>query len=359
MSTSETILELAQVSIAYGAVTAVSGASFRVERGEFVTLLGPSGSGKTSLLRAIAGFAQPATGRIVIRGEDVTKVPPYARDIGMVFQNYALFPHMTVEDNVKFGLRMRRMGRSEMADRARESLSYVRLGEFGRRYPHELSGGQQQRVAIARALAIRPSLLLLDEPMSNLDARLRATMRVELLEIIGRIGMTTVSVTHNQEEALAMSDRIIVMSTGQIRQIGRATDIYRQPADSFVADFIGDANLFRCRVAGRNGTMLEAVTEDNQRLRAPLACAPADDSVALMIRPEDIAIGAECPSDSNRMSGQVLQVAYLGACFEYRVRVGAKDVLVKRPAGRESPQAEPGASVTIWWDPAAMIGLRP
>jgi len=244
------VLEIQDVDIRYGDTSVVASASFDVRQGEFVTLLGPSGSGKTSLLRAIAGFVPISAGHIRLRGESQEKVPPYQRDVGLVFQNYGLFPHMTVEGNLSFGPRMMRVPAGEIEVRVAEALAQVRLERLRARYPHELSGGQQQRVAIARALAMRPSLLLLDEPMSNLDARLRSEMRVELLVLLKRLGTTAVAVTHNQEEALGMSDRIVVMAEGGIRQVGTPADIYLQPADSFVANFVGDANVVEAQHVG-------------------------------------------------------------------------------------------------------------
>ena len=231
------LLSIQDVAIHYGGVNALHPSSFDVYEGEFVTLLGPSGSGKTSLLRAIAGFLEPTSGVITLRGKVLGKVPPHLRNIGFVFQNYALFPHMSVYDNIAFGLKQRRIEKIQMEERIFEVMRYVRLEGLGKRRTFELSGGQQQRVAIARALAIRPDVLLLDEPMSNLDAQLRMSMQSELRGMLRDTGVTAIYVTHNQEEALSMSDRVVVMANGEIRQVDVPSVIYEHPADIFVANF--------------------------------------------------------------------------------------------------------------------------
>ena len=225
----------------------------KIRQGEFLTLLGPSGCGKTTLLNLIAGFLEADSGELFINGELVTQVPPHQREIGIVFQNYALFPHMNVAQNVGYGLRTRRVPKNEIAERVREALELVKLGDFADRKPGQLSGGQQQRVALARALVIRPKVLLLDEPFSALDRNLRTAMQVELKEIQSRLGLTTVFVTHDQSEALSMSDRIAVMSRGRIRQIGSPTDIYDTPQNHFVSTFVGDANLFAATLQEHSG----------------------------------------------------------------------------------------------------------
>ncbi len=318
-------LELEAVSKRYGDAWAVRDASFRVLRGEFVTLLGPSGGGKTSTLRMIAGFIRPDAGQIRLRGERVNEVPPYERDIGMVFQSYALFPHMTARDNVAFGLKMRRLDRRATARRVGEALALVRLEAYAGRYPHQLSGGQQQRVAIARALVIEPSLLLLDEPMSNLDAALRASMQFELRQIVERVGVTTLYVTHNQEEALSMSDRIIVLSSGRIEQIGTPLEVYASPANEFVAGFLGRSNVIRCRVLERGGALITAKMEQ---------------------------------SGENCLQGRVRQVAFMGAFAEYVVDAGGTALLVQEPLGGGRGVRRPGERVTLWWDPALAVALR-
>src|SRR5581483_7056099 len=235
-------LVLERLEKRYGDSTVVSALDLNVKRGEFIALLGPSGCGKTTTLRMTAGLVPASGGRIMIGGDDVTRLPPYRRDIGLVFQNYALFPHMTVAQNVAFGLEMRSVPKAEIATRVAEALALVRLEVYGARRPRELSGGQQQRVALARARVIRPNLLLLDEPLSNVDAKLREEMRVELRDIQRRLGITTVYVTHDQVEALSMCDRVAVMGGGRLVQFGTPFEIYERPRDPFIADFVGRTN---------------------------------------------------------------------------------------------------------------------
>src|SRR5262245_13582626 len=243
-------VSLQRVTKRYGQVVAVSNVTLDVDDGEFVALLGPSGCGKTTTLQMLAGFVEPTSGDILIDGKPVRGIPPYKRNIGVVFQNYALFPHLTVFDNVAFGLKMRNVEHAQIVGRVRRALDLVQLDGLDQRYPRELSGGQQQRVALARALVIEPAVLLLDEPLSNLDANLREQMRFEIREIQKRIGITTLFVTHDQTEAMAAADRMVVMSNGEIRQVGTAREIYERPRDLFVATFIGQANLLRGKVVG-------------------------------------------------------------------------------------------------------------
>jgi ABC-type Fe3+/spermidine/putrescine transport system ATPase subunit len=288
-------------------------------------------------------------------------VPPYERDIGMVFQNYALFPHMTVAQNLSFGPRMTRTPKREIEARVTETLAQVRLSEYRDRYPHELSGGQQQRVAIARALAIRPSILLLDEPMSNLDARLRAQMRVDLIALLKGLGVTAVSVTHNQEEALAMSDRIIVMAGGKVRQIGSPADIYKNPADPFVADFVGDANVIRVRFAANEGAHARFDTDWGQAIHAA-ATPDVAAATLLLIRPESISVARAAAGASaagmNRVCGRISHRAYMGAFVEIRVSAGSQDFLVKQPVGPGYAELSVGDSVEMHWDAATVVALR-
>ncbi|WP_083854556.1 ABC transporter ATP-binding protein, partial [Teichococcus cervicalis] len=251
----------------YGASTAVERVDLEVRQGEMVALLGPSGCGKTTTLRMVAGFIEPSAGRILIGGQDVTSRPAHARDTGMVFQSYALFPHMSVAQNVAFGLEMRKIGRAERDSRVAEALRLVRLDHLAERMPRQLSGGQQQRVALARALVVNPAVFLLDEPLSNLDAKLRGEVRMEIRALQQRLGLTTLIVTHDQEEALTMADRLVVMDRGRVRQVGTAEELYEQPADPFVAGFVGRCNL----VEGR----LEAPGEFRARGGALLSCDPA------------------------------------------------------------------------------------
>lgn len=350
-------LELDSVSIQYDDVTVVRNASFSVSEGEFVTLLGPSGSGKTSLLRTIAGFVKPATGRVLLGGEVINDIPPYGRDVGMVFQSYALFPHMSVRKNLEFGLQMNHVPREERERRVSEALEYVRLTGYEERYPDELSGGQQQRVAIARSLAIQPRVLLLDEPMSNLDARLRSQMRGELMDILDRIGVTTVAVTHNQEEALSMSDRVIVMSVGEIRQIGTPVQIYEQPADSFVADFVGDANIIRGQVVEHNGSSACIEIAGGIHVYAAGDYGQRGEAVALLLRPENVEIASGPRDGHNAIEATISQIGYMGGHQEIRCIAGDAQFLVK---GRDfSSDRTPvvGDSVTLVWHPTGTVRL--
>ena len=260
-------LRLIDMTRRYGAVTAVDRVSLDVAPGEFVTLLGPSGCGKTTLLKCIAGFLVPSEGQVVLRGEVMNAVLPHLRNIGIVFQHYALFPHMTVAENIAFGLQMRKRARAEIASRVEEMLRLVKLPGFGGRYPHELSGGQQQRVALARVLAVEPVLLLLDEPFGALDKKLRVEMQIEVKQLITPLRMTTIFVTHDQEEAMRMSDRVAVMNAGRIVQCDAPGAIYDRPRDLFVADFIGNSNLLEAKALGARGDGLRVVVADTWRLR--------------------------------------------------------------------------------------------
>src|SRR4051794_32025668 len=241
-------LQLSNLSKRYGDQTAVADVTLDVADGEFLVLLGPSGCGKTTTLRMIAGFVEPSGGTATIGGKDVTHLPPWRRNTGMVFQSYALFPHMTVAENVAFGLEMRKLAKADVASRVKEVLRLVRLDVYAQRYPRQLSGGQQQRVALARALAVRPDVLLLDEPLSNLDAKLREEVRIEIRELQRQLGLTAIMVTHDQEEALTVADRLVVMADGEIRQIGSQRDLYEHPADQFVANFVGRSTFLTGRV---------------------------------------------------------------------------------------------------------------
>ncbi|MCT6589837.1 ABC transporter ATP-binding protein [Pantoea dispersa] len=272
----------------FGDAIALHKISLTIHEGEFITLLGPSGCGKTTLLNLMAGFAEADGGEIFIDGDLVTEIPPYQREIGIVFQNYALFPHMTVEKNVGYGLRMRGVPKAEIAERVGQALALVKLAGYGQRKPRELSGGQQQRVALARALVIRPKVLLLDEPFSALDKNLRLSMQVELKAIQRKLGVTTVFVTHDQGEALSMSDRVVVMSAGHVRQIGPPDEIYRRPQDPFVASFVGDVNILPGRYAGRDTSALLELGGNTLRLPAKRVQASVGDRLDVYVRPENV-----------------------------------------------------------------------
>ena len=279
----------------FGDAIALHKISLTIEEGEFITLPGPSGCGKTTLLNLMAGFAEADGGEIFIDGDLVTEIPPYQREIGIVFQNYALFPHMTVEKNVGYGLRMRGVPKAEIDERVEQALALVKLAGYGQRKPRELSGGQQQRVALARALVIRPKVLLLDEPFSALDKNLRLSMQVELKAIQRKLGVTTVFVTHDQGEALSMSDRVVVMSAGHVRQIGTPDDIYRRPQDPFVAGFVGDVNILPGHYAGRASTAVIELGGNKLRLPAERVNAHVGERLDVYMRPENLQLAPLSP----------------------------------------------------------------
>jgi iron(III) transport system ATP-binding protein len=309
----------------FGATVAVDAVSLTVEPGEFLTLLGPSGCGKTTTLRMVAGLEEPTAGRVFIDSEDVTDQPPHARDITMVFQSYALFPHLTVFENVAYGLRVLRRPADEVRHRVQEALSLAGIGDLGARQPAALSGGQQQRVALARALILQPKVLLFDEPLSNLDAKLRKRMRDEIRALQRRAGITALYVTHDQAEALAVSDRIAVMAHGRVEQLGAPAEIYRRPATRFVADFIGEANLLPVEIEAR-GAAGGRARLGSVGLPVPDGTAPAGPAT-LVVRPEAIQIrpAALASPPDGALAGEVRRAAYLGAAAEYTVEteVGA------------------------------------
>jgi iron(III) transport system ATP-binding protein len=310
----------------FGAVTAVDRADLFVRDGELFTLLGPSGCGKTSLLRLLAGFYQPDEGEIRFGERVVSGLPPYERNIGMVFQNYALWPHMTVAGNVAYGLKLRKLGGAEIATRLAEGLRKVNLTGYESRYPGQLSGGQQQRVALARALVLNPDILLLDEPLSNLDAKIRVQVRAEIRKLQQELGITTIYVTHDQEEALSLSDRVAVMKDGRVLQVGRPKELYERPRTRFVADFVGTNNLVPGRVSGRAGAELMVDTAVGT-LRA-VSDVSVGERCVLAIRPENVAVDAGAGSSAgNVVRGRVSFVSYLGSALRYDVEAGSGQVL--------------------------------
>ena len=298
----------------FGSFTAIPDLSITIEPGTLVTLLGPSGCGKTTTLRMLAGLEHPTSGRILIGGKDVTMLPANERDVSMVFQSYALFPHMSAVENVAYGLLSSGLKKNEAKEKAEEGLKLVGLAGMGHRLPAELSGGQQQRVAVARALVLEPQVLLLDEPLSNLDARLRRRVRTEIRELQQRLGFTAVYVTHDQDEALAVSDRIVVMKDGQIAQSGAPRELYETPASSFIADFMGEANVIPCEVIGLEGSSA-VIRVGSIEHRVPTR-QPRSGSAKLAVRPGAIQIGA---SGGAGLPGRVLHSAYLGGHVEYEV----------------------------------------
>jgi putative spermidine/putrescine transport system ATP-binding protein len=315
-----TFLELTGVQKRFGDVAAVEDFNLAAVRGEFVSFLGPSGCGKTTTLRMIAGFERPTDGTIVIDGVDVTHRPPNQRNVGMVFQSYALFPNMSVADNIGFGLKVRKRPRTHIDKRVNELLDLIHLEGRGGRYPYQLSGGQQQRVALARALAIEPQVLLLDEPLSALDAKIRIILRKEIRAIQRQLGITTVYVTHDQEEALSLSDRVVVMSEGRIEQIGTPFEIYNFPSTAFVASFVGTLNLVAAGVVDAGSGRLSIEGQEVRTSKA-VTGAGSDGRVTLAVRPEGISLG-DGPEGSNRLRGTIEDINFLGSIVRLRLGLG-------------------------------------
>ena len=337
-------IDLEAVSKRYeGGVLAVDAIDLNVKAGEFFSLLGPSGCGKTTTLRMIAGFETVDSGRIRVSGDDITDVPVHLREMGMVFQSYALFPHRTVVENIAFGLRMRGLPKDQIDARVRAALELVALQGYEQRRPGQVSGGQQQRVALARAVVIEPRVLLCDEPLGALDRKLRQQMQFELKQLQKTLGLTLVFVTHDQDEALAMSDRIAVMNAGRIEQIGTPAEIYRQPRTRFVADFIGEINLFEGKPDAQG-----FVLTDGRRVPAPASSAGA--SCVLAVRPEQFRIVA---ADAALLHGQIEQVNFMGGNALYRVDAGiGRPVLVRETLSVSTPARSVGQTLGLQWDAA-------
>ena len=341
-------IELRSVRKTYGDVAAVDDLDLTVQPGEFVTLLGPSGSGKTTTMMMVAGFEELTSGTVLINGEPVDKLPPRDRNLGVVFQSYALFPHMSARENVEFALRMRKVRPAERRRRAEEALERVGLAKLGDRRPRQLSGGQQQRVALARALVFNPSALLLDEPMAALDKRLREQMQEEIKTIQRSLGISVLFVTHDQDEAMSMSDRIVVMRDGRIVQQGAPEDVYAHPATDWVANFLGDTNLLPCTIVERSG---DTAVVDLGRLGT---CRVRDrgatgDRYAVSIRPEHLAFIPAERSENSAM-GNVVSSTNLGATIRHRLRVGEQELLLREMSPSSRTAAELEAEVCIGWD---------
>ena len=354
-------VEISKLVKSFGPEVAVAGVDLSVEQGEFVTLLGPSGCGKTTTLRCIAGLEHPDSGDIRIEGDYVTSVAnevfltPEERNLGMVFQSYAVWPHMTVFDNVAYGLRVRREAKAAIKEKTTKALRLVGLAPFAKRYATNLSGGQRQRVALARAIVYNPKVVLFDEPLSNLDAKLREQMRIELTRLQHDMGITSIYVTHDQTEALVMSDRVVVMDKGVIQQIGDPETIYAEPTNAFVANFIGVANLLEGKLLGRDGGAADVEIPLGEE-RAPLRLratgaedAPAGGRIILSVRPEDILLHVEKPAEaSNLMEGEVIDTVYLGNFLDCQVRVGPHEVGVQID---HFEQLAPGQKVSLSFTP--------
>ena len=353
-------VDVSNVTKRFGAVTAVDSVSLGVRSGEFLTLLGPSGCGKTTLLRIIAGFESPDQGSVVLCGRDVTGLPPYRRDVTTVFQHYALFPHLNVFDNVAFGLERRRVPREQIRKRVGEALDLVKLGGLDERRPSELSGGQKQRVALARALVLEPRVLLLDEPLAALDLKLRKQMQLELKSLQQRVGISFVYVTHDQEEALTMSDRVAVMNAGRVEQIGLAQEIYESPATEFVAGFIGVSNILE-------GTV-ESVCDDVTTIKVDTLTLSAHgnqsspgDRVRVMLRPEKLSLSTVAASGEAALVGKIEAAVYLGESTQWRVAIEGGRTLAVLEQNRhriQSAQERIGETVFITWEPESAVILR-
>jgi len=363
-------VEIIDVTKRFGDVVAVDAMHLGIERGEFYSLLGPSGCGKTTTLRMIAGFEQPTEGEILLAGQPIAGIPPYKRNVNTVFQHYALFPHMDVAQNVGYGLRQRKVGKAEEGRRVSEALSLVRLEGYERRRTWEMSGGQQQRVALARALVNRPTVLLLDEPLGALDLKLRKEMQLELKALQREVGITFVYVTHDQEEALTMSDVIVVMRDGRIQQLGRPEELYERPVNRFVADFIGTSNFIDASVAEISGRTVTARTTNGLILRGaltdPAASVTFGDGVTVATRPERLSVaridpGATTGSGSTEVRGRITQGTYLGDQTEYRVTTEQAGELIVRHQNTTGAGGAlgvgPGDQVVVRWQEEANLIL--
>ena len=349
-------LELRELTKRYSPEITIGPISLDVKEGEFFSLLGPSGCGKTTVLRCIAGFETVTDGEIRIGGQRIDGLPPNRRNVGLVFQSYALFPHLTVFDNIAFGLTLRRASKSDIEERVRRMLALVDLSDLGARYPAQLSGGQQQRIAIARSLVLEPQLLLFDEPLSNLDYKLRVQMRQELRDLQHRLGKTSIYVTHDQSEALVLSDRIAVLSQGRIEQIGTPREIYEQPKSAFVAEFIGGSNLIPAKVHETDSDAARVATECGLQFTTATHRLPAGTSVLLMIRPERVRLlGPEFAAQGeppNKSTARIQDVAYLGEDLHLKLLVGdAQPMTTSLKSGLSTRNLAVGGSIQITIDP--------
>lgn len=332
-----------------------------IRKGEFLTLLGPSGSGKTTSLMMLAGFETPTAGEIQLAGRAINNVPPHKRDIGMVFQNYALFPHMTVAENLAFPLSVRGMSKTDVSERVKRALSMVQLDAFGGRYPAQLSGGQQQRVALARALVFEPQLVLMDEPLGALDKQLREHMQMEIKHIHQRLGVTVVYVTHDQGEALTMSDRVAVFHQGEIQQIAPPAELYEHPRNSFVANFIGENNRIAGQLQARDGDRCTVGLARGEKVEAlAVNVGNVGDTVSLSIRPERVRLNGSSENCVNRFSGRVAEFIYLGDHVRIRLEVcGRTDFFVKQPIAGLDPALSVGDVVPLGWEVEHVRALDP
>lgn len=357
-------LELQNVFKLFGSVKAVDDVSLNIEHGEFLTLLGPSGSGKTTTLNMIAGFEIPTSGDILLENEDITTVAPNNRGIGMVFQNYALFPHMTVYENIAFPLKMRKTAAANIRTMTAEALELVKLPGFETRYPNQLSGGQQQRIALARALVFQPKILLMDEPLGALDKKLRDHMRLEIKHLQESLNITVIYVTHDQEEALTMSDRIAIMNNGRIVQLDTPVELYESPTNLFVADFIGESNFMQGRVAETNGDSAAIETEEGLKfwVRSPTRMQTGEE-ISVAVRPEKVQVLAsekDGPEEIvNRFSGRIEEIVYLGEAKIYRVNLAPNIVIdAKVQSGPGAQKYEVGDKIVVGWQTRHGLALK-
>jgi putative spermidine/putrescine transport system ATP-binding protein len=339
-------LDIKNLRKAYGANNVVENFNLAIDQGEFVSFLGPSGCGKTTTLRMVAGFEIPTAGTIEINGKDVTNLRPNQRNVGMVFQAYALFPNMTVAENVAFGLKVAKRPAAEIKDRVAEMLALIKLPQMGSRYPYQLSGGQQQRVALARALAIKPQVLLLDEPLSALDAKIRVSLREEIRNVQRKLGITTIYVTHDQEEALSMSDRIVVMNEGRMEQVGAPFEIYNYPRTRFVASFVGTLNIMRGKVIDGATGRIEI---DGQQVATgkPIAASQPGQIRSVALRPEAVTLGNGAATTRNQMRGAIEEVHFLGSVVRIRVRFKEHAISLDTFNSPSAPPPERGQPVSV------------
>nr|WP_309402279.1 ABC transporter ATP-binding protein [Aminobacter niigataensis]WMD00220.1 ABC transporter ATP-binding protein [Aminobacter niigataensis] len=343
-------IQLKQLTKSYGNHVAVAGIDLHIAEGEFFSLLGPSGCGKSTTLRMIAGFVQPTSGEVLIGSDDVTALPPEKRDIGIVFQNYAIFPHMNVADNIAFGLKLRKRPREEIRKQVTHALTQVGLSGYEDRYQRQLSGGEQQRVALARVLVTEPRILLLDEPLSALDKSLREEMKYWIKGLQKKLGITTVYVTHDQDEALTMSDRIGVMQKAQVVQVGTPQDIYERPKTLFVTTFIGHSNVMDATVGSGAGQDMTVLIDGKPvPTRGPENLAPGQ-AIKLVVRPENVLIGPD-ETMPIRLPATVLSETYQGALVRYHLAVGGQEIVAERQNQSGNERFDPGTPVMIGWDP--------
>ena len=340
-------LSISHLKKSFGATTVVDDLNIEVEKGEFVSFLGPSGCGKTTVLRMVAGFETPTSGKISIGGKDVVNLKPNQRNIGMVFQAYALFPNMTVAQNVAFGLKVAKKPQAEINATVHEMLSLIKLDHLAERFPYQLSGGQQQRVALARALATKPQVLLLDEPLSALDAKIRVSLREEIRAIQRKLGITTIFVTHDQEEALSISDRIVVMYEGNAEQVGAPFEIYNQPASRFVASFVGTLNTLDATVRDAAAGLISIDGKDISIDRTRLNGHKTGDKISLAVRPEAVSLGDATDKRETTLDGTINSVHFLGSVIRIRASLGENTVSFDTFNNPSAPPPEPGENVKV------------